>query len=115
MVIDDNGGGGAVAVVVGRAGAAFGKSLPRPGASPGRLGGQGVCAYVTSLGSPQAGTGLTLIYCHADPHFTSSIEFTHNTSKLNDEETLTYTLTELDYIEKDLWKVYHKNNPLKNN
>ncbi|KMU92616.1 hypothetical protein CIHG_10360 [Coccidioides immitis H538.4] len=47
--------------------------------------------------------------------FISSIESTHNTSKLNNEKTLTYTLTELDYIEKDLWKIYHENNPLKNN
>ncbi|EAS34655.3 uncharacterized protein CIMG_12919 [Coccidioides immitis RS] len=47
--------------------------------------------------------------------FISSIESTCDTSKLDDEEILTYALTELDYIEKDLWKIYCKNNLLKNN
>ncbi|KJF60422.1 uncharacterized protein CIMG_12958 [Coccidioides immitis RS] len=47
--------------------------------------------------------------------FTSSIESTCDMSKLNDKKILTYALTELDYIEKDLWKIYCKNNLLKNN
>ncbi|KMU92356.1 hypothetical protein CIHG_10152 [Coccidioides immitis H538.4] len=43
------------------------------------------------------------IYCYTDSHwFISSIKFTCNISKLDDEKTLMYALTELDYNAKDL-------------